>query len=150
MEYRFGGSATNQKTVLGQPSGLFVLFFTEMWERFSYYGMRALLVLFLITNVLGDAEKGYAPGWGWERADAVILYGWYIGLVYLTPIIGGLIADKFTGYRKAVIIGAVIMTVGHASMAFEVFTSDSISFFKSALVSGAAKIIFPILSFMVM
>ncbi|MAM23693.1 peptide MFS transporter [Croceibacter atlanticus] len=121
MEYRFGGSATNQKTVLGQPSGLFVLFFTEMWERFSYYGMRALLVLFLITNVLGDAEKGYAPGWGWERADAVILYGWYIGLVYLTPIIGGLIADKFTGYRKAVIIGAVIMTVGHASMAFEVF-----------------------------
>lgn len=120
MEYRFGGSETNQKTVLGQPSGLFVLFFTEMWERFSYYGMRALLVLFLVTNILGDAEKGYAPGWGWERADATILYGWYIGLVYLTPIIGGLIADKFTGYRKAVVIGAVIMTLGHAAMALEV------------------------------
>ena len=116
MEYRFGGSATNQKTVLGQPSGLFVLFFTEMWERFSYYGMRALLVLFLISAITGDNA-----GWGWERADAVILYGWYIGLVYLTPIIGGLIADKFTGYRKAVVIGAIIMTLGHASMALELF-----------------------------
>ncbi|MDC7994271.1 peptide MFS transporter [Altibacter sp. HG106] len=116
MEFKFGGSEINQRTVLGHPSGLFVLFFTEMWERFSYYGMRALLVLFLIASLTGENE-----GWGWERADATILYGWYIGLVYLTPIIGGIIADKITGYRNAVVIGALIMTLGHASMALEVF-----------------------------
>ncbi|APG65329.1 MFS transporter [Tenacibaculum todarodis] len=116
MEFKFGGSAENQKTVLGHPSGLFVLFFTEMWERFSYYGMRALLVLFLVSTVLDG-------GWEWSRADALVLYGWYTGLVYLTPIIGGFIADKFMGYRKAIILGAFIMTLGHASMALEGMTS---------------------------
>ncbi|GGD89868.1 peptide MFS transporter [Planktosalinus lacus] len=114
MEFKFGGSTENQKTVLGHPSGLFVLFFTEMWERFSYYGMRALLVLFLVTSLLDE-------GWGWDRADALILYGWYTSLVYITPILGGLIADKITGYRKAVFLGALIMTLGHLSMALEVF-----------------------------
>ncbi len=115
MEFKFGGSATNQKTVLGHPSGLFVLFFTEMWERFSYYGMRALLVLFLVASLMEE-------GWGWERAEALVLYGWYTGLVYVTPILGGLIADKLTGYRNAVIIGAFLMTLGHAAMALEVFS----------------------------
>ncbi len=98
--------------LLDHPVGLFVLFFTEMWERFSYYGMRALLVLFLTS----EAVKG---GWNWTNEDAVKLYGWYTGLVYLTPIIGGFIADKLTGYKKAVILGALIMTMGHASMAME-------------------------------
>lgn len=114
MEFKFGGSETNQKTVLGHPSGLFVLFFTEMWERFSYYGMRALLVLFLTAAILGEG------GWGWERSEALVLYGWYTGLVYITPIFGGLIADKIMGYRKAVVAGALLMTLGHASMALEV------------------------------
>jgi POT family proton-dependent oligopeptide transporter len=117
MEYKFGGSLTNQKTVLGHPSGLFVLFFTEMWERFSYYGMRALLVLFLVSSLTEE-------GWGWERADALLLYGWYTGLVYVTPIFGGLIADKLTGYRNAIVIGALLMTLGHASMALEGFTQN--------------------------
>lgn len=112
MEYKFGGSLTNQKTVLGHPSGLFVLFFTEMWERFSYYGMRALLVLFLISSLADE-------GWAWSRADAAVLYGWYTGLVYITPIFGGLIADKLIGYRKAIVLGALLMTLGHASMALE-------------------------------
>lgn len=116
MEFKFGGSETNQKTVLGHPSGLFVLFFTEMWERFSYYGMRALLVLFLVSSLLDE-------GWGWERSDALVLYAWYTGLVYLTPIIGGFLADKVFGYRKAVVLGAFIMTLGHASMALEGFTN---------------------------
>ncbi len=120
MEFKFGGSETNQRTVLGHPSGLFVLFFTEMWERFSYYGMRALLVLFLVASVLDE-------GWGWERAEALVLYGWYTGLVYVTPIFGGLIADKLTGYRKAVIIGALLMTLGHAAMALEI-VGDSFFF----------------------
>ncbi len=99
-------------SVLGHPAGLFVLFFTEMWERFSYYGMRALLVLFLVS----DAAKG---GWHWSREDALQLYAFYTGLVYITPVIGGLLADKLLGYRKAVVLGAFLMTLGHASMALE-------------------------------
>ncbi|TPV31910.1 peptide MFS transporter [Paucihalobacter ruber] len=98
--------------VLGHPSGLFVLFFTEMWERFSYYGMRAILVLFLVSAVgLG--------GWDWPREHALALYGTYTAMVYLTPILGGFIADKYLGYTKAVVIGAILMTLGHASMALE-------------------------------
>ena len=101
-----------KSTVLGHPSGLFVLFFTEMWERFSYYGMRALLVLFLVSAVgLG--------GWDWSPGEALALYGTYTSMVYLTPILGGYLADKYIGYRRAVIIGALIMTLGHAAMAIE-------------------------------
>ena len=98
--------------VLGHPAGLFVLFFTEMWERFSYYGMRALLVLFLISSL----EKG---GWAWPEEHALALYGTYTSLVYLTTIMGGYLADKYLGYRWAVVIGACLMTLGHASMAVE-------------------------------
>jgi len=98
--------------VLGHPAGLFVLFFTEMWERFSYYGMRALLVLFLISSVSDG-------GFGWDKAEALSLYGTYTMGVYLTPVFGGLIADKLLGYRWAVILGALIMTLGHAAMAVE-------------------------------
>ncbi len=98
--------------VLGHPAGLFVLFFTEMWERFSFYGMRALLVLFLVSSLGLD-------GWGWPREHALALYGTYLALLYLTPIIGGTIADKYLGNRKAIILGALIMTLGHASMAIE-------------------------------
>ena len=111
-KYKFEGSEMNQKLLMGHPSGLFVLFFTEMWERFSYYGMRALLVLFL-TSALLDG------GWAWTREEALGLYGTYTMLVYFSPILGGLIADKFIGYRKAVAFGALIMTLGHASMAMD-------------------------------
>ncbi|GGW53599.1 POT family proton-dependent oligopeptide transporter [Winogradskyella epiphytica] len=100
--------------VLGHPAGLFVLFFTEMWERFSFYGMRVLLINFLTMAVIGSN-----PGWEWTAENAGALFGTYAGLLYLTPILGGVIADKFTGYRWAVLIGCVIMTLGHASMAFE-------------------------------
>lgn len=100
--------------VIGHPAGLFVLFFTEMWERFSFYGMRILLVLFLTAPILSDN-----PGWEWPREHALALIGTYASLLYLTPIIGGWIADKITGYRIAVVIGCVIMTLGHASMALE-------------------------------
>ncbi|MBK8516976.1 MAG: peptide MFS transporter [Saprospiraceae bacterium] len=98
--------------VLGHPAGLFTLFFTEMWERFSFYGMRALLVLFLTSSLLDN-------GWGWPRVNALALYGTYTSMVYLTPIIGGILADKFLGHRNAIIIGASLMTLGHASMAME-------------------------------
>lgn len=100
--------------VLGHPSGLFVLFFTEMWERFSFYGMRVLLINFLTMAIVGSN-----PGWGWSSENAGALFGTYAGLLYITPIVGGVIADKLTGYRWAVVIGALIMTLGHAAMAFE-------------------------------
>ncbi len=100
--------------VLGHPAGLFVLFFTEMWERFSFYGMRILLVLFLTAPLVGDN-----PGWEWPREHALALIGTYASLLYLTPIIGGFIADKYTGYKWAVVIGCIIMTLGHLSMVFE-------------------------------
>ena len=100
--------------VLGHPAGLFVLFFTEMWERFSYYGMRAILVIFLTGAVIGDN-----PGWEWSTSAALSLLGTYAMLVYLTPLVGGWLADNKIGYRMAVVIGALLMTLGHASMAVE-------------------------------
>src|SRR5690625_3352255 len=109
-------SKTNffDSNVLGHPAGLFVLFFTEMWERFSFYGMRVLLINFLTIAAIGSN-----PGWEWSTGNAGALFGTYAGLLYLTPIVGGVIADKFMGYRNAVILGCIIMTLGHASMAFE-------------------------------
>ncbi|HBK83379.1 MAG TPA: MFS transporter [Flavobacterium sp.] len=108
-------NATDQffeNTVLGHPSGLFVLFFTEMWERFSFYGMRSLLVLFFMASLVDG-------GWGWDQGTASSLFGSYVGLVYLSTMLGGYFADKIIGYRWAVVIGALLMTLGHFSMAFE-------------------------------
>lgn len=106
-----GRAATPQSgsAILGQPNQLFVLFFTEMWERFSYYGMRGLLVLFLVTEV----AKG---GWGWTRAEATSLYGWYTGMAYLLPILGGYLADRYLGTRRAVVLGGFVIAAGHISM----------------------------------
>ncbi|TXE07271.1 peptide MFS transporter [Seonamhaeicola algicola] len=100
--------------VLGHPAGLIVLFFTEMWERFSFYGMRVLLVNFLTMAITSSN-----PGWGWTAENAGALFGTYAMLLYITPIIGGVVADKITGYRWAVVIGSVVMALGHASMALE-------------------------------
>ncbi|WP_299522961.1 peptide MFS transporter [uncultured Lutibacter sp.] len=99
-----------QQQILGHPVGLFVLFFTEMWERFSYYGMRALLILFLVAKIDDD-------GWEWTRAEAYALFGWYVMLVYLLPLLGGWLADNKWGHVKTVIVGAIIITLGHAAMA---------------------------------
>ncbi|WP_047550901.1 peptide MFS transporter [Psychroserpens sp. Hel_I_66] len=104
--------------VIGHPAGLFVIFFTEMWERFSFYGMRILLILFL-TAPLVDSNAG----WGWTSENALSLIGTYGSLLYLTPILGGWIADNYTGYRVAVVIGCLLMTLGHAAMALETTSS---------------------------
>jgi len=85
----------HQKELFGHPVGLYVLFFTEMWERFSYYGMRALLVLYLTSKT--TAEN---PGVGWSQGEALALYGWYTALVYIASIPGGILADKFLGQKK--------------------------------------------------
>ena len=103
-----------KSSVLGHPAGLFVLFFTEMWERFSYYGMRAILVIFLTGVITGDN-----PGWGWSTQGALSLLGTYALFVYLTPLLGGWLADNKIGYKMAVVIGALLMTLGHAAMAVE-------------------------------
>ena len=91
----------------GHPRGLYVLFGSEMWERFSYYGMRALLVLYLTKHL------------NFARSDALALYATYTGLVYLTPLLGGFLADKVLGQRKAILIGGIVMAMGHFAMAFE-------------------------------
>lgn len=91
----------------GHPKGLFVLFFAEMWERFSYYGMRALLIFYLTQHWLFNDEK------------ASVIYGAYTALVYIAPVLGGYLADKYLGQRKAVLFGAVLLTIGHFLMAFE-------------------------------
>ncbi|PWG06614.1 peptide MFS transporter [Polaribacter aquimarinus] len=98
--------------VLGHPTGLFVLFFTEMWERFSYYGMRALLVMFFTAKI-------FDGGWEWPSSWAYSIFGTYVSLVYLSTLIGGYFADKIIGFRWAVLVGALLMTLGHACMAVE-------------------------------
>ncbi|MSR75636.1 MAG: MFS transporter [Planctomycetes bacterium] len=98
----------NQRTVLGHPTGLFMLFFAEMWERFSYYGMRALLVFYMIKGFLQ-----YTDG------QAYAVYGAYTSMIYATPFIGGMLADRILGQRRAVVIGGLLMAAGHGVMMVE-------------------------------
>ena len=125
----------------GHPKGLYVLFFTEMWERFSYYGMRALLVLYMMKILILDANKGMTV-FGYHsvkmfvewsvglfgvhnqlsvQALASQIYGLYTGFVYFTPFFGGILADRVFGQRKSVYIGGILMTIGHFLMASERF-----------------------------
>ena len=105
----------------GHPRGLSTLFFTEMWERFSYYGMRAFLILYMTASVTNG-------GLGFERAHAGSVYGTYTGSVWLTPIIGGLIADRWLGAYRSVLIGGIIIALGHFTLAFK-----SMTFFYAGL-----------------
>ena len=105
----------NQPQLFGHPIGLFVLFFTEMWERFSYYGMRVLLVLYMTATTTHENGEGL----GWTEKEALALYGWYTMLVYLASIPGGLIADKLVGQKKAVLYGAIILCMGHGVLAVD-------------------------------
>ncbi len=101
----------HERELFGQPVGLYILFLTEMWERFSYYGMRALLVLYMTASAIGDDPRG--AGLGWTRQEALALYGWYTMLVYVMSIPGGMIADKLLGQKKSVLWGAIILCLGH-------------------------------------
>ena len=100
-------SSLNEKTIMGHPRGLVILFLTEMWERFSYYGMRGLLVIYLTQHFLFSDER------------SSLLYGAYTALVYMMTIIGGSLADRYLGARKAVTFGAILLTLGHFGMTFE-------------------------------
>ncbi len=106
--------AIHQKELFGHPIGLYVLFFTEMWERFSYYGMRAILVLYLVAEATADN-----PGLGWSNGEALSLYGTYTMLVYVASIPGGIIADKLLGQRKSVLLGGLLLVAGHSILAIE-------------------------------
>ena len=104
----------HQKELFGHPAGLYVLFFTEMWERFSYYGMRAILVLYLVAKTQGENS-----GLGWTNGEALSLYGTYTMLVYVASIPGGWIADKFLGQKKSVLYGGILLVAGHSVLAIE-------------------------------
>jgi len=90
----------------GHPKGLYVLFATEMWERFSYYGMRALLVLYLLHQL------------GWQPVDSSATFKWYTSLAFLTPLLGGFLADRWLGLRGSIVIGGVLIAIGHFLMGF--------------------------------
>lgn len=102
-----GAPASGDRSFFGHPKGLAILFFTEMWERFSYYGMRALLIFYLTQHFLFSDQR------------SALIYGAYTALVYVTPVIGGMLADRYLGSRKAVTFGAVLLVLGHFGMAFE-------------------------------
>ena len=106
----------SQKQIFGHPAGLYVLFFTEMWERFSYYGMRAILVLYLVAESTPDAIN---PGLNWETGAALSLYGTYTMLVYVASIPGGWIADNILGQKKSVLYGGILLVLGHSILAVE-------------------------------
>src|SRR5690554_6749211 len=101
-----------KREVMGYPIGLFILFFTEMWERFSYYGMRGILTLYIVASATAAD-----PGLGWSSKDKIWLYGWYTMLVYVASIPGGWVADKFLGPKKTVMWGGILLCIGHGVLA---------------------------------
>ena len=123
------------------PKGLAILFFTEMWERFSFYGMRAILVLYLVKETMGDN-----PGMGWNSTQALALYGWYTMLVYVMAIPGGIIADRFLGQKKTVFIGGLLIAAGQLTLVVD----NPIAFYTGlALVISGVGCLKPNISTMV-
>jgi POT family proton-dependent oligopeptide transporter len=107
----------HQPTWWGHPRGVFLVAFTELWERFSYWGLAGLLVLYLTAAPA-------AGGWGWENADAVQFYGWYGGLAFALPVVGGWLANNYLGERRCILWGGVAITTGHAMLAAPVVVAD--------------------------
>ena len=123
--------APGEGSLFGHPKGLAYLAFTEMWERFSYYGMTALLALYMTKQLLVPGHAEHVAGLAGLRhlfelrgpmsdvAFASLIYGWYSGLVYFTPVLGGLVADRWLGTRTTVVLGALLMSAGHLAMSFD-------------------------------
>jgi POT family proton-dependent oligopeptide transporter len=105
----------SKDTLWGHPKGLYILFFTEMWERFSFYGMRAILALYLTAK----SRETDNPGLGWDDASALELYGWYTMMVYVMSVPGGLLADRLLGQKKSVLLGGFLLCVGHLILAYD-------------------------------
>ena len=121
-------------TFFGHPIGLRTLFLTEMWERMSYYGMRALLVLYMT-----GAVTGFNPGLGWSQVDAQAIYGIYVGMVYFMVVPGGWIADNILGHQKAVLFGALIIALGHFTLAMPIEQSFFLGLMLVVLGTGLLK-----------
>lgn len=115
MSNQTNTARTDDNWFFGHPKGLVTLFFTEMWERMSYYGMRALLVLYMT-----GAVTGFNPGLGWSQLEAQAIYGIYVGMVYFMVIPGGWLADNLLGHQKAVMLGAIIIMLGHFTLAIPI------------------------------
>jgi POT family proton-dependent oligopeptide transporter len=111
-----------QGSFFGHPKGLSTLFFTEMWERFSFYGLRPLLVLFMAAAVMQG-------GWGWDRGEASAIVGIYAAMVYLASLPGGWVADKWLGLRKATLYGGALISLGHITIGASAFTTSKVPFF---------------------
>lgn len=124
------------KSILGHPPGLFLLFLVEMWERFSYYGMRGLLVLYLVTPT---TDRN--PGPGWSKEDAANLYGWYTGMAYLLPVFGGMIADKLIGAHRSLLIGGLVIALGHVALAVSGLSALGAHAGMSMFIFGLALIV---------
>ena len=125
---------TNDTWFFGHPKGMVTLFFTEMWERMSYYGMRALLVLYMT-----GAVTGFNPGLGWSQVDAQAIYGIYVGMVYFMVIPGGWLADNVLGHQKAVLIGAIIIALGHFTLAMPLTETFFLGLILVVLGTGLLK-----------
>ena len=125
---------SNSNTFFGHPIGLKTLFLTEMWERMSYYGMRALLVLYMT-----GAITGFNPGLGWSQVEAQAIYGIYVGLVYFMVVPGGWLADNILGHQKAVLIGAIIIALGHYTLAIPITQTFFLGLLLVVLGTGLLK-----------
>src|SRR6266496_4405415 len=125
-------AAEDRTGIAGQPRGLSTLFFTEMWERFSYYGMRAILMLFMVAS----PESG---GLGFDTAKAAGIYGLYTGSVYFTAIPGGWIADRLLGLRRAVLVGGILIALGHYCLAVHAMPTFFAGLILIALGTGLLK-----------
>lgn len=117
----------SQVQVFGQPRGLFTLFFTEMWERFAFYGMRAILILYMVDAV---------TGLGIDDRTASAIYGLYLGCGYLLSLLGGYMADRLIGQQRAVLAGGVLITIGNAILISNTPRSSSSGCWSTSLVSA--------------
>lgn len=123
-----------EQTLWGHPKGLYVLFFTELWERFSFYGMRAILILYLTAKTTETNA-----GLGWDNTSALQVYGWYTMLVYVMSVPGGLLADRLIGQKKAVMVGGVLIIIGHFILIFPEIWAFYTGAFTIILGVGALK-----------
>jgi POT family proton-dependent oligopeptide transporter len=135
-------------TLFGHPKGLFLLFIVEMWERFSFYGMRAILGLYLKCKMTGmeplptGKPEGFNPGRGWSQSEASNLTGWYGGMAYLLPIAGGLIADRMIGTHRSMLVGGILIAMGHVVLGISGLGDMAHSSFgMSVFISGLALIV---------
>lgn len=137
-----GYAAANEAQLWGHPRGLYLLFLVEMWERFSFYGMKAILILYLTAPLLLAGSADGNPGRGWTGANGSILLGWYGGMAYLLPVVGGVVADKLIGTHRSMLVGGLLIAIGHIALGFTGFGGlESNALGMSVFIFGLAVIV---------